>query len=679
MSRVPAAKRRRLSPPDSEGSASPPPQASNSGFLASAAKWDLEQDYEQRPRKLKKQKEVARLPVRTTEGWTQPVPEPQREKEDSEEEDAEALSGDEGGHQEDVQVEQAEEKPRISPKQQVIEAKEEIARIAALVNEDPEEHIGALKTLASLAASENTTVRKLALAAQVAIFKDLIPGYRIRPLSEEGMNEKVSKDVRKLRNFEQKLVSSYQVYVQELGKLAKSTGSASAAGVATVAISCACSLLLAVPHFNFRGELLKILVGKLSTRRVDADFNKCRETLEKLFESDEDGNPSLEAVTMLTKMMKGKNYQFDESVLNTFLHLRLLSEFGLKASYNSVDKPADDQYMGKKIKQKREFRTKKQRKLMKENKAIEKEMKEADATVGHEERDRMQAETLKMVFVAYFRILKARSPRLMGAVLEGLARYAHLINQDFFGDILEALRDIISTAEVSAAAEELEGDEEDEDDDDDEAPVRNLTRESLLCVITAFALLQGQDGATAASALKLDLSFFITHLYRTLHAVSLNPDIELGVNSLHLPDPNSPQAHTPASNKVNVQTTIVLLIRSLTSVLLPSIAIRAVPPVRVAAFCKQLMTIALHLPEKSCIAMLGLLTKVSKIHGRKVDALWNTEERRGDGVFDALKPEIEGSNPFTATVWEGEILRKHFCPKVREAVSGLEKTVLEAR
>ncbi|KAF2277807.1 nucleolar complex-associated protein 3 [Westerdykella ornata] len=677
MSRIPAAKRRRLSPPEDSGSESPEPQSTRSKFLASAAKWDLEQDYEQRPRKLKKQKEIARLPVRTTEGWTQPAVAPSAVKEE-EEEESEEISADEEDEDEAAE-EVVEEKPKVSAKQQILEAKEELARIATLINEDPEEHIGSLKTLAAIAASENITIRKLALAAQAAIFKDLIPGYRIRPLPEDSMTEKVSKEVRKLRNFEQKLVTSYQAYVQQLGKLARSSGSTTSeasASVATVAISCACNLLTAVPHFNFRGELLKILVGKLSTKRVDGDFAKCRETLEKLFENDEDGNASLDAVTMLTKMMKSKNYDFDESVLNTFLHLRLLSEFGSKASYNSVDKPKDDEYHGKKIKQKREFRTKRQRKLLKEQKAIEKEMKEADATVSHEERDRMQAETLKMVFVAYFRILKARSQRLMGAVLEGLARYAHLINQDFFGDILEALRDIIHTAEVSAALEE---EENEEDEDEDDIPERSLTRESLLCVITAFALLQGQDGSTAASTLKLDLSFFITHLYRTLHAVSLNPDIELSANSLHLPDPNAPQTQTSPTNKVNVQTTIVLLIRSLTSVLLPATALRQVPPIRIAAFCKQLMTISLHLPEKSSIAMLGLLTKVAKIHGRKIDALWNTEERRGDGIFDALKPEIEGSNPFAATVWEGELLRKHFCPTVRDAVAGLERTVMEAR
>ncbi|KAF2819324.1 nucleolar complex protein-like protein 3 [Ophiobolus disseminans] len=678
MAAVPAAKRRRLSPPEDGAYPIQTKQNHKADFLKNASKWDLEQDYETRPRKLNKKKENKRLPVRTVEGWVAPAPAAEEVKS---EEDSDSFlgSGDEAKEEQEEKVVE-EQKPKIPARQQILEAKEELARIASLVNEDPEEHIHALKTLAAISDSENVTVKKLALATQVAIFKDLIPGYRIRPLSEEAMGEKISKDVKKLRTFEQRLVTGYQAYVEQLGKLAKASGhkNEQTAGLASVAVTCACSLITAVPHFNFRGELLKLLIGKLSTRRVDADFVRCREALETLFENDEDGNVSLEAVTMLTKMMKGKNYHFDESVLNTFLHLRLLSEFAQKASYNSVDK-AEDQFNGKKLKQKREFRTKRTRKDLKEKKAIEKEFKEADAAVSHEERDRMQADTLKMVFVSYFRILKARSPKLMGAVLEGLARYAHLINQDFFGDILEALRDIITTAEVSAAAAAGASDDEDEDaesDDDDEIPERNLTRESLLCVITAFALLEGQDAAKAASALKLDLSFFITHLYRTLHAVSLSPDVELSSKSLHLPDPNAPESHIP-TNKINVQTTIVLLIRSLTSVLLPAASLRAVPPLRVAAFAKQLMTISLHLPEKSCTAMLGLMNRITKSHAKKVAPLWNTEERRGDGVFDALRGEVEGSNAFSGTVWEGELLKRHFAPSVREAVGGLERNVRE--
>ncbi|KAH8589293.1 nucleolar complex-associated protein-domain-containing protein [Bisporella sp. PMI_857] len=685
MARVPAVKRRRLTPPASDGEESSPPTleseprttgGKSNQFFNNASSWNLEQDYENRPRKGKKrEKESTRLPIKTSDGLIQQVEVPEVTEEES---DLEWLGADESMEEEVVEV----KKPAIPVRQQIIEAKEELAKIALMLNEDPEENIGAFKALAKFGQSPITTVKKLALATQLAVYKDVIPGYRIRPLNEQDMETKVSKEVKKLRAYEQALVGGYQGYIRELAKLAESgrDGPSQDGGpsLRSVAIACACTLLTAVPHFNFRGELLKILVKKLSLRKVDDDFFKCRETIETLFRNDDDGTSSLDAVALLTKMMKARGYRVDESVLNTFLHLRLLSEFSWKASTNHVDRPSkkDEQKIAKK---QRVFRTKKERKMLKEQKVIEKEMAQADATVSHEERDRMQSETLKLVFVTYFRILKIRSPNLMGAVLEGLARYAHLINQDFFGDLLEALKDLIGHAETG---DDLEGNEyTEEGDEGDEEATRNLTREALLCIITAFALLEGQDAAKAQASLSLDLSFFIAHLYQTLHALSLNPDIELSAKSLHLPDPNNLSAPPPttANNKINIQTTTVLLLRSLASVLTPPLAARAVPPLRIAAFTKQLLTCSLHLPEKSCIAMLGLLDRVTKTHEKKVAALWNTEERRGDGQFDALSREVEGSNPFATTIWEGEILRKHYCPAVRDGVKTMEKNILGLR
>jgi len=672
MARVPAVKRRKLTPPPTDGEDSSPSTLDNasepSAFFKQASSWNLEQDYETRPRKgKKKDKESTRLPIKTSDGQIQELEVVEEVKDD--ESDMEWLGAEES------EEEPVQQKPTVPMRQQILEAQEEMARIALMVTqEDPEEHVGAFKALAQFGQSHNTTIKKLALRVQLAVYKDVIPGYRIRPLSEEDMETKVSKEVRKLRAYEQALVGGYQGYIRELSKLSQSGRSGRSGGskdsgpsLGSVAISCACTLLTEVPHFNFRGDLLKILVKKLSTRMMDEDFVKCRETIETLFKNDEDGTPSLDAVSILTRMMKERSYRVDESVLNTFLHLRLLTEFSWRASTNHIDKPENK--FERKIKEKRVFRTKKERKMMKERKIVEKEMEQADATVSHEDRDRMQSETLKLVFVTYLRILKLRSPHLMGAVLEGLARYAHLINQDLFGDLLEALKDLIGHAET--------GDDVEEDPEDIETE-RNLTREALLCIITAFALLEGQDAAKAQATLSLDLSFFITHLYRTLHALSLNPDIELNAKSLHLPDPNMP-TWTHSENKVNIQTTTVLLLRSLSSILTPALAARAVPPLRIAAFTKQLATTSLHLPEKSCIAMTTFLGKVTKIQEKKVASLWNTEERRGDGVFDALTGEVEGSNPYAATIWEGELLRKHFSPSVRDGVKAMEKNVLGLR
>ncbi|EGE04302.1 nucleolar complex-associated protein 3 [Trichophyton equinum CBS 127.97] len=662
-------------------------------FYSQAAQWDLEQDYERKPRKTKKGKEKNRLPIKTQEGTLEHLEEDERHEESSESD----VFSSEVEDSEPATTTQTVPAPEsaVPPKVQILEAKEALARIASLINEEPEEHMELFKKLTEMTASASLpAVKKLALATQAAVYKDVIPGYRIRPLEGEELTAKVSKEVKQLRAFEQSLLSGYREYVQQLATLsrAKQGSETCSSGLKSLSINCACSLLTSVPHFNFRGELLKILVGQLGRRQIDADFVKCRETIEEVFSKDDDGTISLEAVTLLSKTIKAKEFRIRPSVLDTFLHLRLLSEFSSKGSKDSIDKEADENNNGKKPKQKREFRTKKERKLMKERKIVEKDMKEADALVSHEHRDKMQAETLKLVFTTYFRTLKTRNPELVGAVLEGLAKFSHLINQDFFGDLLEVLRDLISRYTYSnVKANEDRCDDEDDDDEDQFSmkDTRNATRDALLCSTTAFALLEGQDASKAASSLHLDLSFFIGNIYRSLHDLSLNPDIEFHPSkSLRLPEPNPYNDSQNVSNpgpdstvlakKVDFQTPTVLLIRCLQSILTAK-ANKAPPPIRIAGFAKRLMSSALQLPEKSAIAVLSILTRVAKLHGRKIAPLWNTEERKGDGVYDPNADDVERSNVFAATIWEGELLRLHYCPQVRDAAKGLEKAIAAAK
>ena len=677
-----AAKRQKLSPPEEAGldqknrlSEYETKRPIKEDFYKRAAEWDLEQSYEQRPRKQKKKdRENTRLPIKTLEGKIEALQVAGGEKNES---DGWLGPESEGEHEvnEYIATEAVSEEPKISIRQQIWDAKEELARIASHINEDPEENAGGFKALGRIAEAQHPTIKKFALATQLVVYKDAIPGYRIRPLAEESQTEKVSKEVKRLRIFEQSLVGAYQNYVKELARCAKLDSekhAREASSLANVAISSACALLLAVPHFNFRSDLLKILVGKLSTRKIDSNFEKCQNTLVTFFTNDGDGVASLDAVTLLTRMMKARNYKINESVLNVFLHLRLLSEFSSKASQNHVDRPiTNDGLTSKKPKFKKEFRTKKQRKLIKERKIVETEFKEADAIVSHEQRDRMQAETLKLVFTTYFRILKARTSHLIGAVLEGLAKYTHLINQDFFGDLLEALKDLIKGVESSLESEATDAEEK--------SLVSNRTaqdssRESLLCITTAFTLLNGQDATKSTSSLNLDLTFFTMNLYRSLHALAINPDLELSSRSLRLPDPDAQifLNQRPSNTlKVNLRTTTVLLLRALTSILQP----RNVPPVRLAAFVKQLCISSLHLPEKSDLALLSLLNDLAKTHGRKVASLWNTEERRGDGIFDPFREDLEGSNPFASTIWEGELLKFHFSPEVRKAATDIESVI----
>ncbi|KAI1180002.1 nucleolar complex-associated protein-domain-containing protein [Nemania sp. FL0916] len=679
------AKKRKLTPPQSEDEGDLRSDAKiQSSFFQNAAKWDLLEDQYKARKGKKKEKENTRLPVKR-DGRIQAVVTP---AEDLKESDDDWLEGEGDGSGEDDEAEEppSPEEPAIPLKQQIRNAKEELAKLASALNEEPYENAAAFKALTKIGNSKIPAIVTLSLVTRMAIYKDVIPDYRIRPLSEYGARgEKLSKEVRAIHTFEQALVSSYQAYVKELARYAKARkGDSGGDAIASVAITCASSLLTAHPHFNFRSDLINILVWKLSARRADQDFEKARSALITLFTEDDEGRPSFEAVSTLCRMMKAKDFQVHEDVINLFLHLRLLTEFTGKASKDSVDLP-----MESRKKQKKVFRTKRERKELKEEKALQKDMDRADANVFHEERDRMQSECLKAVFATYFRILKLRTPHLMGVVLEGLAKYSHLINQQFFGDLLEALKDLIRHSEAEEtitedpeAAAEADNNVDEEEEEEEEETTRNPSREALLCTATAFALLAGQDAHNAKADLHLDLSFFTTHLWQTLLPISQNADLELGARSLHLPDPDAPRPSSSSDtrgNKVNLQTTTVLLIRCLTAVLLPPWNIRSTPPLRLAAFAKQLMTSSLQVPEKSAQALLALLADVGNTHGRKVAALWNTEERKGDGIFNALSRNEEGSNPFATTVWEGEILRRHYCPKVRDAVKMMEKNIMSDR
>jgi len=661
------AKRRRLTPPVDDSK--PDETIQSKDLFHRAADWDLEQDYETRSRQ-KRLKESNRLPTKDVEGRLEEAAHT-RDQDFARDSDS-FLGSDSEDAENDIETpatDAFESAPAIPLKQQLVQAQEEIARLAGLINEDPEEHAGSFKKLSQLAGeSAHPSIKKLALASQAAVYKDTVPGYRIRAYKDEELGTKVSKDVRRTRQYEHSLVTNYQSYVRQLVGICKGRNKADGQ-LKSTALSCVCSLLLAVPHFNFRTELLGVVVQELGRKDSMIHFQKCIQTMEKFFDEDEDGGPALEAVSLLSKMMKGKDYDIREEVLNTFFHLRLLSELSVKSSTNRTDKPEDVSNLhGKRAKKEKfEHRSKKDRKLAKERKAVAKEMSEADAAVDYEAREKMQSETLKIVFVTYFRILKARVPHLIGAVLEGLAKFAHLINQDFFGDILEALKDIINQTEAAEA-------DDDAEDSTDVNGERDRMRESLLATQTAFTLLSQQDAAKSASALHLDLSFFTSHVYKKLYAGSTDADIELGPKSMHLPDPHALRL-SKRDNKVNVSTPVLLLTRALSAILLTPSS----PPTTqvVAAFYKRLLTATLHTPEKSTKALLTLMGRIVDRHGRRLEALWYSDERKGDGVFKAEAETVEGTNIFAvgSGVWEEELLRHHYVPEVSEQVRALDKVI----
>lgn len=174
--------------------------------------------------------------------------------------------------------------------------------------------------------------------------------------------------------------------------------------------------------------------------------------------------------------------------------------------------------------------------------------------------------------------------------------------------------------------------------------------------------------------LPVDLTFFTNHLYTTILPLSLSADIEFSSKSLHLPDPDAAPTDRPRtpSSKVNVSTMAEMLIRALDALFFQQTS--ATNPLRIAAFTKRLMTSALHVPEKSALAEMGIIQKMGRRHRNRMVGLFSSEEAVGDGVFRPEVEEPERSNPYATTVWESVLLEKHYSPKVQEATKALGKT-----
>lgn len=464
-----------------------------------------------------------------------------------------------------------------------------------------------------------------------------------------------------------------------------------------------CVLLTRATHFNYRTNLIGALVSQLSRKGWSPDSQQSADALVEVLQRDLTGEASLEVVRLLNRMIKERHFKVNARVLNILLHLRLRDELGNKrAGTTRADRATDGDGDGLKKKNggrfqsgkgkakpkdvrkgKGEHLSKKEVKRQREVREVEKEMREAEAEVDKEERERNHTETLKLLFVLYFSILKApNSPGpLLGAALEGLARFAHRVNVDFFRDLVAVLRTHIEVARAGALSRNTElkgtqGGMSDEEEDDDEAEQADY-RKALLCLVTAFELLSGQG-----EALNIDLADLVAHLYAVILPLCASPTIEEIPNT----GPTNSAAPTPETNAkgkgkgaaANTTTHLLrtdadLLLRALDLTLLRPRAM-SIPPERTAAFAKRLSAACLQTPPTTTLRLLGVIRALIGKDPR-LEALLESEDRARNGQFDITGEDLEAARPLAAgevIVFELSALASH----VNEDIAAAAKALL---
>ena len=171
------------------------------------------------------------------------------------------------------------------------ETKQSLVSLCDLIMKSPYEEISKLKHLRELLNLGDPlismSIRKLTMLSLVELFRDIVPGYRIRSLKESSKDESdelkkkkqrkretLSKDVKVIQHFEQTLLKHYQHFLHFLEQCAKKNLPAkSSASIAPsklhlgrLAVQCLCKLLTHLHHFNFRTNLVQVLVQLLGNR-----------------------------------------------------------------------------------------------------------------------------------------------------------------------------------------------------------------------------------------------------------------------------------------------------------------------------------------------------------------------------------------------------------------------------
>lgn len=292
----------------------------------------------------------------------------------------------------------------------------------------------------------------------------------------------MSKEIRTLWQYERALLTHYQWFLKILERTWEKRNSSQKdqppTPLAITSIITLCELLKAHPNFNFRSNILSIVARQTNNRKCEQIVTACCDAITYLFTNDRQGEVTLEATKLLTKMVHSRKFQVRPELIRTFLSLPL--------------RVHQDEAEAAKIAQKAQA---KKRKRHGESTAtldaeIENEMREQSGGIDKIALARNQSDTLQSVILTYFRILKADPKEnrhviiLLPESLRGLAKFSHLIHFETVLDLLKVLRKLLESVEA-------------------------LPLDAALnAVLTAFQTLQGPG-----RELQIDQKEYITPLY----------------------------------------------------------------------------------------------------------------------------------------------------------------------
>ncbi|TYZ64098.1 hypothetical protein PybrP1_009125 [[Pythium] brassicae (nom. inval.)] len=505
---------------------------------------------------------------------------------------------------------------RVQREHRLAAKKVEIAQLCESILESPEEafkkskehpeHLSKIQQLASLCRDPDATVKKLSMLSQLSVFLDILPDYRIRLTSDEKQNGRpLKKSVQQMQDYEAALLSQYQAFLklcsQTVASGLKGKGPVKALtaadqrqlALAETATRCLAELLKAKYAFNFHVNLIVALVPI-----ADAHFAGLRQlacgAFVEVFRVDKSSAVALEIVKQISAYVKQKEHRVKPDVVRTFLAIPL--DVTMAQGEDARKKAKNDR--------------KKRRRLQSAGDTIASGLKEAEAVVDKAERQKTQADILHELVLVYFRILKqATYSTALPAVLEGLAKYAFLINLDIMIDLLKVLKAVLR---------------------EDILPLPS----ALQAVLTGLRALQGPG-----QELMVDEKEFVDILYKLLRKFVEGED--------------------PGCFPTALLCVEAVFVRR-----------KEIVVDRVAAFIKRLLLISLHLQPHQVLAVLATIRSLFHRYSKLQQLLESDVDRVAAGEYRADVDDPDFTNPYSSALWELALLGRHYHPKVASFARG---------
>ncbi|XP_011022099.1 PREDICTED: nucleolar complex protein 3 homolog isoform X1 [Populus euphratica] len=523
--------------------------------------------------------------------------------------------------------------------------KRKLAELGIALLADPESNIKSLKEMLQFCHDDDDAIIKLGLLSLLAVFKDIIPGYRIRLPTEKELEMKVSKEVKKMRFYESTLLSVYKSYLQKLVLLEKKSK------FQHVAVRCICTLLEAVPHFNFRESLLAAVVKNIGSQDDVIRKLSCS-AIKSIFvnEGKHGGAATVEAVELIADHVKAHNCQLHPDAVEVFISLSFHEDLRKpeepdkesKVKYKknrkrkNVEEPSQLQESDRK-------RSKKEL-MAKMREEVTADYKSAVFTPDVKEQRKMQSDMLSAVFETYFRILKhvmqstAASSQANGTLvagesgahpllapcLNGLGKFTHFIDLDYIGDLMNYLKKLAAGGSSS--------------DNSSEKCAKGLTvSERLQCCIVAFKVMRSN-----LDALNVDLQGFFVQLYNLI--LEYRPGRDQG--------------------EVLVEALKIMLFED-----------RQHDMQKAAAFVKRLATFSLCFGSAESMAALVTLKQLLQKNVKCRNLLEN--DAGGGSVSGSIAkyqpyatdPNLSGA--LASVLWELNLLCKHYQPAISTIASSI--------